>query len=182
MFGLNPIISKSASSPKRVCGSRSSVRHRTSCFTPPTFIRTRRLSAFERIIINGSGGIDDIDLKFHESGKRTMSELKNGKRAQSEKDSSYSSYLHKVWPDPERGTGLVNKTVNYRKIFFSSRNYLETKEESRSHCYLECALWSGAWDNWPLENPCVGDVAGNRTPFSAVPAPPLPPMSPPIRP
>lgn len=55
-------VLQSLKRPRRVCGNRSSVRQSTSCFTPPTFIRTRLLSALERIIINGSGGSDDIDL------------------------------------------------------------------------------------------------------------------------
>ncbi|KAJ8941328.1 hypothetical protein NQ318_004772 [Aromia moschata] len=49
--------------PSRVCGNRSRVLQSTSCFTPPTLMTTRRFSAFERIIMNGSGGSDDIDLR-----------------------------------------------------------------------------------------------------------------------
>lgn len=48
--------------PSRVCGKRSSVRHRTSCRTPPTLIDTRRLVCFVCAIKKGSGCIDDSDL------------------------------------------------------------------------------------------------------------------------
>lgn len=54
-------VLQSLSRPSRVCGSRSSVRHRISCLTPPTLMHTRRLSALDRMIMNGSGGSDDRD-------------------------------------------------------------------------------------------------------------------------
>lgn len=59
--------------PRRVCGSRSKVRHNTSCFTPPTFIFTRRFKAFDLMIMNGSGGREvmllECDLCWSCKGK-----------------------------------------------------------------------------------------------------------------
>lgn len=46
-----------------MCGNRSKVLQSTSCLTPPTFITTRLFSAFDLIIMKGSGGSEDIDLQ-----------------------------------------------------------------------------------------------------------------------
>lgn len=54
-------VLQSRSLPSRVWGSLSSVRHNTSCLTPPTFMQTRRLSAFDLMIMKGSGGKDDME-------------------------------------------------------------------------------------------------------------------------
>lgn len=54
---------QSRSFPRRVRGSRSSVRHRTSWLRPPTLIFTLREHVLLLMMSTGSGGRESVDLE-----------------------------------------------------------------------------------------------------------------------